>query len=86
MKGSSGDSSSLSFSSGFESGNLLLVVLNAGGMFELYMQNDVNTKGCTQWFYFSVVNRVKGKVVFRIMNFVIFVLCSTSRPPCIRRG
>ena len=48
--------------------------------YEIYMQNDVNTKGCTQWYYFGVTARGRGKVKFRIMNFVIVVLFSTSLP------
>lgn len=42
------------------------------------MQNDINTKGCTQWYYFSVINRAKGKVKFRIMNFVRIVIYSVQ--------
>jgi len=38
--------------------------------YELYMQNDINTKGCTQWYYFSVSNRSRGKAKLRLMNFV----------------
>ncbi len=37
--------------------------------YELYMQNDINTKGCTQWFYFSAWAQRRVKVKFRIMNF-----------------
>ena len=33
------------------------------------MQNDINTKGCTQWFYFSVETEKRIKIKMRIMNF-----------------
>lgn len=33
------------------------------------MQNDTNTKGCTQWFYFCVVASRRAKVKLRVMNF-----------------
>ena len=37
------------------------------------MQNDINTYGYTQWFYFRVTNTFKGKkVFFNILNFVIY--------------
>ena len=35
----------------------------------LYMQNDVNTKGCTQWFYFSIKAQRRVKLKLKIMNF-----------------
>ena len=38
--------------------------------YELYMQNDINTKGCTQWYYFSVANKARGKVKLKLKNFV----------------
>jgi hypothetical protein len=34
------------------------------------MQNDTNTKGSTQWFYFKVRNTKRMKVKFNIINFV----------------
>jgi 1,4-dihydroxy-2-naphthoyl-CoA synthase len=33
------------------------------------MQNDINTFGCTQWFFFRVVNQDKMKATFFINNF-----------------
>lgn len=45
------------FRSNFESGNLFCAFRNSAEIlptYELFMQNDINTKGCTQWFYFSV--------------------------------
>jgi hypothetical protein len=52
--------------------------------YEVYMQNDVNTKGCTQWFYFSVENKGKGKAKFCLMNFVLLWLFSTRKLLCIK--
>ena len=38
--------------------------------YELMLQNDVNSKGNTQWFYFSVTNTTaKLNVRFNILNF-----------------
>ena len=37
--------------------------------YHLMMQNDINTYGCTQWFFFRVHNnKLKGKVTFNILN------------------
>jgi hypothetical protein len=33
------------------------------------MQNDINTKGCTQWFYFSIHAQKRVKIKLKIMNF-----------------
>jgi hypothetical protein len=39
------------------------------------MQNDTNTYGYNQWFYFSIKNAQVGiKYHFRILNFVILLL------------
>ena len=54
--------------------------------YELYMQNDINTKGCTQWYYFSVINKTRGKAKLKIKNFVRIYLYSTNQLHCIRRG
>lgn len=37
--------------------------------YELYMQNDINTKGCTQWFYFSSWAQRRLKFKIKLMNF-----------------
>lgn len=63
----------LIFNSAFESGNLLSAFKNPNApmsTYELFMQNDINTKGCTQWFHFTVSSPIKGKIKFRLMNFV----------------
>jgi hypothetical protein len=62
----------LQFYSEFESANLLYAYncpLEALPTYELYMHNDTNTKGSTQWFYFSASAHKRTKAKFRIMNF-----------------
>lgn len=62
----------LNFNSAFESGNLFCALkspLEAILTYELYMQNDINTKGSTQWFYFSIWAQRRAKFKIRIMNF-----------------
>lgn len=60
----------LIFESRFESGNLATVVRVSCNEYNLMLQNDVNTKGHTQWFYFKVKNTTKGyKVIFNLINF-----------------
>ena len=69
----------LSFESRFESGNLQLAYLtdslaeenNTSNIekYELFLHNDTNTTGYTQWFYFRVTNTNKDKRVnLAIMN------------------
>lgn len=61
---------SLEFCSEFESGNLERVYRIGDKEFNLYLRADTNTKGCFQWFNFSVKNVWKCKgVQFNIMNF-----------------
>ena len=39
--------------------------------YDLILQNDINSKGNTQWFFFSVANTRKGQTVkFNIVNLV----------------
>lgn len=33
------------------------------------MQNDINTFGCTQWFFFRVLNKESAKITILINNF-----------------
>ena len=66
----SGSDSSLRFESRFESGNLFLAQKVSASEYNLLMQNDVNTCGHTQWFYFRVTNAVAGQCVkFNLLNF-----------------
>jgi len=67
------DDTTLIFESRFESGNLCLATKVSEWEYNLLMQNDINTQGHTQWFYFRVMNtRAKSSVKFNIMNFVFF--------------
>jgi hypothetical protein len=50
----------LVFESRFESGNLQLVHKKSEAEYDLVLQNDINSKGHTQWFYFRVKNVKKG--------------------------
>lgn len=46
----------LLFESKFESGNLYLSQKVSDSEYNLLMQNDINTNGHTQWFYYQVKN------------------------------
>ena len=50
----------LVFESRFESGNLQLVHKKSDTDYDLILQNDINSKGHTQWFFFRVSNVKKG--------------------------
>ena len=61
------------FDSHFESGNLLYAFRSNSEIgpdsYDLVLQNDVNTRGHNQWFYFRVSNSHKNqKVRFNIVN------------------
>ena len=60
----------LIFESRFESGNLLCAFKTEDeNSYQLYLQNDTNTTGYIQWFFFRVSNTRKGrKVNFNIIN------------------
>ena len=60
----------LIFESRFESGNLLCAFkTDEENKYQLYLQNDTNTTGYIQWFFFRVTNTRKGqKVNFNIIN------------------
>lgn len=58
------------FESRFECGNLSMAFERNSQSYILLMQNDINTYGCTQWFYFRVENgKTTGKMEFEIANF-----------------
>lgn len=60
----------LRFESRFESGNLARAMQVGEYGYELSMQNDVNSRGHTQWFYFSCSDVVPGvEYTFWINNF-----------------
>ena len=60
----------LIFESRFECGNLLAAFKTEEEFnYQLYLQNDTNTTGYIQWFFFRVSNTTKGKnVKFNIIN------------------
>ena len=55
--------STLLFESRFESGNLLCAFKIDDSNYQLYLQNDTNTTGYIQWFFFRVSNIKRGKKV-----------------------
>ena len=60
----------LVFESRFESGNLAAATKSSDTEYNLILQNDTNSKGHTQWFYFRVSNTTSGlRVTFNILNF-----------------
>ena len=61
----------LIFESRFESGNLQLVHKQNDNEYDLVLQNDINSKGHTQWFFYRVKNVKKGlKVKFNMLNMI----------------
>lgn len=61
----------LIFESRFESGNLCLAIKVSDSEYNLFIQNDVNTQGYTQWYFFRVTNTTsQAKIKFNILNFV----------------
>ena len=59
----------LVFESRFESGNLRRAIQVYPGEYDLIIKPDINTRGHTQWFYFSVSNVKKGrKYKFNCIN------------------
>jgi len=63
----------LQFDSNFECGNLLFAFqdVEVPHEYHLVLHNDTNTRGYTQWFYFSVENHQGATVKFRIVNLVM---------------
>ena len=59
----------LVFESRFESGNLYSVMKVTDNEYHLCLQNDVNTVGHTQWFFFRVTNTTKDlEVKLNMLN------------------
>lgn len=60
----------LEFTSCFESANLRFALYNIeDAAYDLVLDNDVHTRGHTQWYYFAVRNSKPGQTVrFRIIN------------------
>jgi hypothetical protein len=61
----------LVFESRFECGNLSMAAKVSDTEYNLLLQNDVNSRGHTQWFFFRVTNTTKDlRVKFNILNLV----------------
>lgn len=60
----------LIFDSRFESGNLRKASKVNNIEYNLWLENDMNTKGHTQWYYFKVVYNAEktAKIQFNILN------------------
>ena len=60
----------INFESNFECGNLQLVYLDEMNNYQLFLHNDTNTTGYSQWFFFRIINVKKNqKINLNIMNF-----------------
>ena len=60
----------INFESNFECGNLQLVYLDEMNNYQLFLHNDTNTTGYSQWFFFRITNVKKNqKINLNIMNF-----------------
>ena len=62
------EDNTLIFESRFESGNLAAATKVSDNDYHLLLQNDVNTGGHTQWFFFRVQNVIKGETRFNMLN------------------
>ena len=62
------DDDTIQFESRFESGNLAVAVKVNSQEYLLLLQNDVNTSGRTQWFFFRTSNVKAGEVRFSMLN------------------
>ena len=64
------DDFTLEFDSVFESGNLAVAIKVSENEYNLILQNDINTNGHTQWFYFKVKSKFKKRtaVKFNLIN------------------
>lgn len=57
------------FESRFESGNLALALKLSDTEYNLILQNDINTRGHTQWFFYRVENTFSGQAIkFNLLN------------------
>lgn len=82
----------LIFDSRFENGNLRKAAKLTNHEYNLWLQNDTNTRGHTQWFYFKVVYKdipmvpeaERHRVRFNILNLSKTAsLYSDGMKPCI---
>lgn len=70
------------FSSSFESGNLDAAILVKPNEFDCFMRSDTNTRGHSNWFYFSVQNKVTGPLRLNICNITKYasLYCRGMKP------
>ena len=74
----------LIFESRFESGNLKLCIKKSETEYDLYLQNDVNTYGNVQWFFFKVSNTKKNATIYFNIKNMVFYYISIYRQRMIR--
>jgi len=81
-------SAALRFDSKFESGNLARAVMLDEDDYELLLDYDTETKGYTQWYYFSVVSRKPSqRVRFSIVNLMKYEsLYNNGLQPLVKVG
>jgi len=61
------------FDSNFECGNLERAIIKDDNEYDLYLNSDINAPNAHQWFYFSVENTIKQKMItFNILNITKF--------------
>ena len=60
--------STIQFESRFESGNLFAAYQINDNNYQLVLQNDTNTNGYNQWFFFKVMSNEKKTINFNIIN------------------
>ena len=66
----------LIFDSRFENGNLRKVAKVSNVEYNLWLENDLNTRGNTQWYYFKVIykdirllaEKITHKIKFNVLN------------------
>jgi len=62
------DDATIIFESRFESGNLAAATKINDNEYHLLLQNDVNTSGHTQWYFFRTSNNKPVEVRFNMLN------------------
>ena len=56
------------FDSRFESGNLAAAIKLSQTEYDLILQNDANTSGYIQWFFFKVTPAASGTLKLNLLN------------------
>eukprot|EP00826_Nyctotherus_ovalis_P049822 TRINITY_DN6048_c0_g2_i10.p1 TRINITY_DN6048_c0_g2~~TRINITY_DN6048_c0_g2_i10.p1 ORF type:complete len:164 (-),score=39.99 TRINITY_DN6048_c0_g2_i10:1144-1635(-) len=79
----SGNDATLIFESRFECGNLKLCMKRSPNEYDLYLQNDVNTAGNVQWFFFRVSNTTKDATVFFNIKNLVRNCCHSVVQECL---